>query len=366
MRKFFLVMCSLSLLVGLTSCTDLQKAVTSGSLADVESAIAKGEDVNKKDSDGNTPLISAAKYGDFGIVLALLKKGADLKARNADGNDALLALANYAMPGPSGAAKGEKTGSPIGITLEGHLKAAGYLIDQGADVNAKNNDGNTALILASQLNKKELVELLLAKGADVNASNKRGQTALIAAAIQGQAEVLCPLLRKGALLDAKDAEGVAALQYAERFNHKEAIKQLQTPCPAPATKEVAGSVQKPADTKTEKDILLEKLVGALRDPDSAVRSEAARRLGELKDARAVVPLINAMKDEHAYVRRRATFSLGSLQDIRAMESLIKALDDEDVFVQEYALKSLEKISGQRLGSDPKKWREWWGKQIRQN
>jgi hypothetical protein len=273
------------------------------------------------------------------------------------------------MPGPSATPKDEKIAKPVGITLEGHLKVAGYLIEQGADVNVKNNDGSTPLILASQLNKKELVELLLAKGANANGSNKRGQTALLVAALHGQTEVLCPLLRKGALLETKDAEGNTALQYAEKLGQTETVKQLQTPCPVvggASTKESTDSALKSADKKTEKDKLLEKQIDALRDPDSSVRSEAARRLGELKDTRAVVPLINAMKDEHAYVRRRATFSLGGMQDMRATESLINALGDEDAFVQEYALKALEKISGQRLGSDSKKWREWWNRQIRQN
>lgn len=369
MWKAFLVLCSLTLLVVLTSCADLQKAVTSGSLADVETAIAKGEDVNKKDGDGNTPLIIAAKHGDFGIVLALLKKGADLKVKNKEGYDALLTLSAYSMPGPSTPATSDKAPKPIGITLEGHLKTAGYLIDQGADVNAKNNDGCTALLLAAQLNKKELVELLLSKGADVNAPDQRGQTALMAAAIQGQPEVVCPLIRKGAKLDTKDAEGNTALWYAEKFRNGEVATLLQNPCPAgsgPSFKENAGSPGKPMDRKMESERVLEKLIESLRDQDPAIRTESARRLGELKDSRTVAPLIAALKDEHPYVRRRAAFSLGSMQDIRAVEPLIKVLDDEDPFVREYALKALEKISGQRFGTDSKKWQEWWDRKIRQN
>ena len=51
------------------------------------------------------------------------------------------------------------------------------LIAKGADVNAKNEDNNTALIVASINGHKDVVEQLIAKGADVNAKNNYNQTA---------------------------------------------------------------------------------------------------------------------------------------------------------------------------------------------
>src|SRR5262245_42153981 len=56
------------------------------------------------------------------------------------------------------------------------------LLDNGADVNAHHEEGNTPLILASFYASPECVKLLLEKGADVNAANKAGVTALIRAA----------------------------------------------------------------------------------------------------------------------------------------------------------------------------------------
>jgi ankyrin repeat protein len=56
------------------------------------------------------------------------------------------------------------------------------LIDKGADVNSRDEQGNTPLILASFYAGPECVALLLEKGADVNAANKAGVTALIRAA----------------------------------------------------------------------------------------------------------------------------------------------------------------------------------------
>ena len=52
------------------------------------------------------------------------------------------------------------------------------LIDRGADVNATNEDGNTALIYASKKGHTEIARILIEEGVDVNATDNDGFEAL--------------------------------------------------------------------------------------------------------------------------------------------------------------------------------------------
>ncbi|MEI6544009.1 MAG: ankyrin repeat domain-containing protein [Methylococcales bacterium] len=81
----------------------------------------------------------------------------------------------------------------------GDLLKVQALLTAGADVNAKNEVGGTALMDASRNGHKEIVKALIAKGADVNAKDNEGRnTALFYAASHGHQDVVKALKQAGA------------------------------------------------------------------------------------------------------------------------------------------------------------------------
>jgi hypothetical protein len=84
------------------------------------------------------------------------------------------------------------------VAFRGDLPEVKLLLAAGAAVNAKDEKGRTALILASMQGHREVVQALLAAGAEVNAKSTNGKTALMLATEKGHREVIELLLKAGA------------------------------------------------------------------------------------------------------------------------------------------------------------------------
>jgi len=100
-----------------------------------------------------------------------------------------------------------------------------YLIERGADVNAKEEYGNTPLHWASIENHIELAKLLIERGADVNAKRNDGETPLHWASIENYIELAELLLDRGADLEAKDNWGQTPLDNARSDEMKDLLKK---------------------------------------------------------------------------------------------------------------------------------------------
>lgn len=72
------------------------------------------------------------------------------------------------------------------------------LLGQGADVNAPNRHGQTALMLAAHTGRYAIVELLIAHRANLDVTAKFGLSALMLAVVSGHAEVARLLAKAGA------------------------------------------------------------------------------------------------------------------------------------------------------------------------
>lgn len=218
----------------------LLDAAERGNLDDVKLHLSRGADVNGKyDNRGQieTALTLAMRRGRFDIAKYLIEKGADVNE-------------NYGYTALMQATKCSNTmfifGSPVSECkrddkkcfkekYSGCLKRMKYLVEKGADVNAKSSEhGVTALMMAPSL---EIVKYLISKGADINAVDKYGRNALMAhlggypedldivKALVGGKGGFLSLFKKsnGVDVNAKDNNGKTALMYADSL---EIIKYL--------------------------------------------------------------------------------------------------------------------------------------------
>ena len=94
------------------------------------------------------------------------------------------------------------------------LTAVKQHLEQGVDVNTRDDGGRTLLSVATETGRVETVEYLVSKGADINAKDNEGQTPLHHAAIKGDLATVKYLVESGADIKAKDSHGAAPLDYA--------------------------------------------------------------------------------------------------------------------------------------------------------
>ena len=112
----------------------------------------------------------------------------------------------------------------------------GFLLANGADPNLANRRGDTPLIAAARIGYMQGAEWLLSKKARVDEANRMGETPLIVAVQARQAPLVKYLLGKGANPDKTDnAAGYSARDYARRDNRNPELLRLIEAAKKPAT-----------------------------------------------------------------------------------------------------------------------------------
>jgi hypothetical protein len=144
--------------------------------------------VNEKYSLNANATIWTENHGcDYNKLKLFIDHGADVNARDNTGNTALHNLIEQC-----------------------NVESVRFLVDSGADVNIVNNNGQSALFAAAKNASTVNIGLLVARGANVNAVDRYGNTPLhvaAAAAATSSQDAVDLLLKSGANRDVRNAEG---------------------------------------------------------------------------------------------------------------------------------------------------------------
>ncbi|MEK4966861.1 ankyrin repeat domain-containing protein [Cytobacillus sp. FSL R7-0696] len=102
------------------------------------------------------------------------------------------------------------------------------LLNIGANINAQDDEGNTAVMAATQQNQMEIVQVLIAHGADINIRNKRLDNVLLYAGAEGLLEIVQLAIQAGADTTITNRYGGIAIIPACERGHIEVVKELLT------------------------------------------------------------------------------------------------------------------------------------------
>ena len=188
-------------------CAYLKSKLEASRSRAMRKCLEEGADVDMRCTDGRTLLMRAASEDDVAVLELFLHAGADTEAKDERGYTALILA-----------------------SLKGHTTSLKLLLEAGADTEATSNeDGSTALIkapIAGCTNMVRAVELLLNAGADKDAINHIGSSALMNASIKGHVAVVKLLLKAGANTEIVNSVNTTALFSASENGHAEIVKLL--------------------------------------------------------------------------------------------------------------------------------------------
>ena len=150
----------------------------------IEHLIEKSADPNAQDPlrDMNTALHTAVQKHRLDVVTLLLNKRINIHAQNALGKAALhyavnnIKITNILLKQGADPNARDRFGKTA-LHWTNNIKVAVLLVEQGTDIHAKDNDGRTALHTSSWIGNLDMVGMLLDKGANSHDRDKNGNTA---------------------------------------------------------------------------------------------------------------------------------------------------------------------------------------------
>lgn len=230
---------------------ELSNAVIANDFDRVKFLVGKGADVNKVDSQGWTPLLSAAQQRQDQMAKLLIELGADVNLGHDGMTPLIAAVMRDHVPtvkvlldnGADINKSGLQGYPPLALAIgENKYEVAKALLEAGADPKAAAGpDGLTPLMIAAAQNAPaegamflpsstrpiDIAKGLLERGADVNAKAKNGMTALMVAATHNNPPMIGLLIEAGADIEAKNNQGQTAADVAELNANMEAAQAVR-------------------------------------------------------------------------------------------------------------------------------------------
>ena len=189
----------------LIACTPLPKIASDGDVEKIRSITQSNADLEVYADQNTTALYEAVTAGHKEIVELLLRAGANPDAADLDdGWTPLIVAAKL-----------------------GYSSIADLLIRNKANVNVTNSARENALMHAAYQEHLSIVEMLIDAGAELDAVNDQGMTALMMSLGKyGNAEIAIKLIKAGSDVNRTDMKGWTPLAMAVRNGHKAAVKEL--------------------------------------------------------------------------------------------------------------------------------------------
>jgi ankyrin repeat protein len=227
---------------GSTANEALVEALEREDLGAAERLIGRGADIDTTRGDGKTLLILAAKKSRPGLVRALIGAGAHVDLATNNGGTALMFAAiggdidsvqALVDAGADVNAIGGFDWTALMVaTVKGHDAIIRLLIGAGADANLADIYDWTPLMRAADVGRRSAVQALLEwPRVDVEARNDQGATALHRAAAEGNLEIVRLLLDFGVDPMPRDLAGRTPLSLAHAGGHQRVAELLEVSKP---------------------------------------------------------------------------------------------------------------------------------------